>query len=155
MEPITKARLQRYISLKKENENRKERLARMKSNAELPPMREADGSQHSGFSGDRMARAVEAYLEYQKQIEPLLAANQREMAAIEQSVAALADPLEREVLRLRYMDGEHCRLLSWREVAWALYNDDDDKFQSSAKRLHDRALMHLENSDEMIRNDLV
>lgn len=143
MEPVTKKRLARYVSLKKENENRKERLARMKSNAELPPMRGTDSSQHSGSSGDRMARAVEAYLEYQAQIEPLLAANQREMAVIEQSVAALADPLEREVLRLRYMDGEHCRLLSWREVALALYQDDDQKYIDAALRIHKRALESL------------
>lgn len=143
MEPMSKERLARYISLRKENENRLERLARMKSSAELPPMRDADGSQHSGSSGDRMARAVEAYLEYQEQIAPLLAANQREMAAIEQSVAALADPLEREVLRLRYMDGEHCRLLSWREVAWKMLGEADDAAVYRVRRLHDRAIAHF------------
>ena len=143
MEPVTKERLARYISLRKENENRRERLARLESNAELPPMREADGSQHSGSSGDRMARAVEAYLEYQEQIAPLLAANQREMAAIEDAVAALADPLEREVLRLRYRDGEHCRLLSWREVAMAVYEDDEKRFIDAAIRVHRSALESL------------
>lgn len=143
MEPVTKERLARYISLKKENENRRERLARLESNAELPPMREADGSQHTGSSGDRMARAVEAYLEYQEQIAPLLAANQREMAAIEDAVAALADPLEREVLRLRYMDGEHCRLLSWREVAWAMFKEADDAAVYRVRRLHDKALLNI------------
>ena len=44
MEPVTKERLARYISLKKENENRLERLARMKSNAEMPAQRDPDGS---------------------------------------------------------------------------------------------------------------
>lgn len=140
---MTKERLQRYISIKKENENRLERLARMKSNAELPPIRESDGSQHSGSSGDRMAQAVEAYMEYQEQIKPLLEANQRELAAIEQSVAALADPLEREVLRLRYMDGEHCRMLSWREVALAVYEDDEKRFIDAAIRVHRSALESL------------
>ena len=57
MEPVTKERLARYISLKKENENRLERLARMKSNAEMPAQRDPDGSKHTGSSGERMARA--------------------------------------------------------------------------------------------------
>ena len=143
MEPITKDRLSKYISIKKENENRLERLARLKSSAELPPMREADGSQHSGSSGDRMARAVEAYMEYQEQIGPILEANCREMAAIEQAVAALADPLEREVLRLRYMDGEHCRLLSWREVAERMYGTCERRHVDSALRLHIKALIEI------------
>lgn len=51
MEPVTKERLARYISLKKENENRLERLARMKSNAEMPAQRDPDGSKHTGSSG--------------------------------------------------------------------------------------------------------
>ena len=143
MEPITKDRLSKYISIKKENENRLERLARLKSSAELPPMREADGSQHSGSSGDRMARAVEAYMEYQEQIGPILEANCREMAAIEQAVAALADPLEREVLRLRYMDGDRCRLLSWQEVAWSIYTEADEAAVKRVIRIHNRAFLNL------------
>lgn len=149
MEPMSKERLARYISLRKENENRLERLARMKSSAELPPMRDADGSQHSGSSGDRMARAVEAYLEYQEQVAPLLAANQREMAAIEQSVAALADPLEREVLRLRYMDGEHCRPMRWSDIAIALYGDNDEKDMRSVYRIHADALKNIKRKPDI------
>ena len=143
MEPVTKERLARYISLKKENENRLERLARMKSNAEIPAQRDPDGSKHTGSSGERMARAVEAYIEYEEQIRPLVEANRREMAEIEAAVAALSDPLEREVLRLRYMDGEHCRMLSWREVAWSLYGESDDAAVYRAKRVYRKALLRI------------
>lgn len=87
MEPVTKERLARYISLKKENENRLERLARMKSNAEMPAQRDPDGSKRTGSSGERMARAIEAYMEYEEQIGPLVDANRREMAEIEAAVA--------------------------------------------------------------------
>ena len=145
MEPVTKERLARYISLKKENENRLERLARMKSNAELSAQRDPDGSKHTGSSGERMARAIEAYMEYEEQIGPLVEANRREMAEIEAAVAALPDPLEREVLRLRYMDGEHCRMLSWREVALRVYDDDDKKYVDSAMRVHRVALEALKS----------
>ena len=145
MEPVTKERLARYISLKKENENRLERLARMKSNAEMPAQKDPDGSKHTGSSGERMARAIEAYMEYEEQIRPLVEANRREMAEIEAAVAALPDPLEREVLRLRYMDGEHCRMLSWREVALRVYDDDDKKYVDSAMRVHRVALEALKS----------
>ena len=101
MEPVTKERLARYISLRMENENRMERLARMRSNAELPVQRQPDGAKHTGTSGDRMARAVEACMEYEEQIRPLIEANRREMEIIEAAVSALPDPMEREVLRLR------------------------------------------------------
>lgn len=144
MEPVTKERLSRYISLKQENENRLERLARMKSAAEMPAQRDSDGAKHTGSSGERMARAIEAYLEYKEQIGPLVEANRREMAEIEAAVAALPDPLEREVLRLRYMDGEHCRMLSWREVAWKIYGESNDAAVSRLKRLHKAAVKEIE-----------
>lgn len=143
MEPVTKERLARYISLKKENENRLERLARMRCNAELPALQQGDGSKGSGSSMDRMARSVEKCMEYEAQIRPLIEANRREMAVIEEAVEALKDPLEREVLRLRYMDGEHCRMLSWRKVALELYQDEDKRFIDAAMRLHRTALANI------------
>lgn len=137
-------RLGRYLALRVENENRLERLARLKNNAELPAMCTGDGSQHTGNSGDRMARAVEAYLEYEDQIKPQIEANQREMAAIHDLVEALQDPMEREVLRLRYMDGDSIRLNSWREIAYCLYGDDDERFVHACLRLQKRAVQSLE-----------
>lgn len=137
-------RLGRYLALRVENENRLERLARLKNNAELPAMRAGDGSQHTGSGGDRMARAVETYLEYEDQIKPQIEANQREMAAICAMVEALQDPMEREVLRLRYMDGDSIRLNSWREIAYCLYGDDDERFVHACLRLQKRAVQSLE-----------
>lgn len=143
MEPVTKERLARYISLRMENENRLERLVRMRSNAELPAQREPDSSKHTGSSGDRMARAVEACVEYEEQIRPLIETNRREMKAIEEAVAALPDPMEREVLRLRHMDGEHCRTLTWREVAWGIYGESDEAAVYRAKRIYNKAMQNL------------
>lgn len=96
--PITKKRLQSYIGLRLENENINERIARMQSAAEMPPMSSGDGSQHTSSSGDRMARAVERLIEYKSQVAPTLESNRQEMLEIEQAVNALPDPLEREVL---------------------------------------------------------
>ena len=146
MEPVTKERLARYISLKKENENRLERLARMRSNAELPVQRQPDGAKHTGSSGDRMARAVEACIEYEEQIRPQIKANRREMETIEAAVAALPDPLEREVLRLRYMDGNGLRLNQWRDIALVMYGDDDERSVHACLRAHGKALTNLKNT---------
>lgn len=122
---VTKSQLLRYLALRAENENRLERLAWMRSAAELPPMAEGDGSMHTNSSGDRMARAVENCMEYEEQIRPLIASNTAEMQRIEQAVDALDDPLEREVIRLRYMDSSNCRQKLWHDVAVQLYGDDD------------------------------
>lgn len=140
-----KERLIRYSALRLENENRLERLSRMKNAAQIPASRAGDGSQHTGSSGERMARAVEAYLEYERQIRPLLAANRREMDALRAAVESLSDPMEREVLRLRYLDGETCRLMGWREVACQLYGDDDDRIIRACLRLHAKALQSIKN----------
>lgn len=159
----------KYLSLKKENENRRERLARMKAGAEIhgrtyeylkdsgAPGRESDRvitnpaapwlmPQHTGSGGDAMAKSVEQYLEYEKEISPLITANDKEIACINAAVHALSDPMEREVLRLRYLDGDgdSYRLMRWREVAIRIYGDDDAKDIISAQRLHDKALLEID-----------
>lgn len=138
-----KQRLSRYIALRAETDNRLERLARLKNAAELPAMRAGDGSQHIGSSGERMARAVEAYIEYEEQIRPQIEANQREMAAIRAMVEALQDPMEREVLRLRYLDGENVQSLSWKEIAYKLLGKADEAAQKKARRIHAKAIESL------------
>lgn len=138
-----KQRLSRYIALRAETENRLERLARLKNAAEIPAMRTGDGSQHTGSSGERMARAVEAYIEYEEQIRPQIEANQLEMAAIRAMVEALQDPMEREVLRLRYLDGENVQSLSWKEVAYKLLGNADEAAQKKARRIHAKAIESL------------
>lgn len=55
------------------------------------------------------------------------------VAAIENAIEGLADPTERLLLRLRYMEGK-----SWTQVCFALHYSP-----SSVKRIHKRALEHL------------
>lgn len=77
---------------------------------------------------------------------PLITANDKEIACINAAVHALSDPMEREVLRLRYLDGDgdSYRLMRWREVAIRIYGDDDAKDIISAQRLHDKALLEID-----------
>ena len=151
---VTKSQLLRYLALRAENENRLERLARMRSAAELPPMAEGDGSMHTNSSGDRMARAVENCMEYEEQIRPLIASNTAEMQRIEQAVDALDDPLEREVIRLRYMTPavdeetgcDSCRWPKWSVIAERIYGNPYERGVKAAQKLNRIAIDKLTNS---------
>ena len=127
--------LENYIAMARECEHRQERLARMKSAEVLPPLRAGnDGSQHTGSSGEHMARSVEKRLEYEEQIAPILAENRRRMRAVEHAVCTLP-PRERDILRMRYMDSDTLRPLPWRDIATKLFGTDE-------KRIHRAALAH-------------
>ena len=67
---------------------------------------ESDGSAHTAGNSHKMEAAVERYLEYEKKIQPLLKANADKMAKLESMVDSIPDGLQREVLRLRYMDAK-------------------------------------------------
>lgn len=140
---MTKERLASYISLQTEIENRLERLVRLKNEAEIPALRQGDGSQHTPGAGDRLERAVIRYMEYEESIKPQIESARAEMRAIERAICQVPDPLEREILRLRYIDGKHCRLMPWREVALRLFGDDDERHILAAYRLHGRALVSI------------
>ena len=140
---MTKQRLASYVSLRMENENRLERLTRLRNEAEIPAIRQGDGSKYSPSTGDRMERAIIRAMEYEEQIKPLIEANRREMEIIEAAIDALCDPMEREVLRLRYIDGEGCRLMPWKYVAVCLFGSDDARHLLATYRLHGKALQSL------------
>lgn len=140
---MTKERLASYISLRLEVDNQLERLARMRNDEKIPAMRESDGSQHSPGSGDRMERAIIRRMEYEDRVMPQIEAALVEMETIEQAIYAVADPMEREVLRLRYMEGNYIRHMPWRDVALKLFGDDDKRHMVATYRLHTRALTNI------------
>ena len=139
-ELITKERLARYLSLRRENENQLERLTRMRNEEKIPAIRESDGSQHTAGGSDRMANAIIRRMEYEDRVMPQIEENLKEMEYIEATINRLPDPMEREVLRLRYIDGSTWRHLPWGEVALRLYGDNDEKHMLATYRLHQRAL---------------
>lgn len=140
---MTKERLASYISLRLEVDNQLERLARMRNDEKIPAMRESDGSQHNPGSGDRMERAIIRRMEYEDRVMPQIEAALVEMETIEQAIYAVADPMEREVLRLRYMEGNYIRHMPWRDVALKLFGDDDKRHMVATYRLHTRALNNI------------
>jgi hypothetical protein len=145
-EPMTQYRLYNYIKLKGEVEDYLERVARMKSAERFAPKGESTGSQRQPGASDRMTDAIIRRMNYEENWLPLINKNLDEMAAIEQAVAALDDPLERAVLRRRYMEPSEesaYRHPTWSCVALQIYHSDEDKYLLAVKRLHKRALLNL------------
>ena len=141
---MDKKRLQNYIYLRREIENQQERLARMKNEEKLPaPRMDGGGTQHTRTASDRMANAIVRRLEYESEIADSMEGIRVEMASIRGAIAKLQNPMEREVLRLRYCDGDYCRHMPWREVALNIYGDDDEGQMQAIYRLHGRALQNI------------
>ena len=122
-EAIAKEMLIQYAGRKMETNNRLERLV---------VLRQADENKGTSFAVD-----------YTQQITPRIQENKRFLDGMEKAVQKIADPLEREVLQMRYMDGNTCRLTGWKEVAFQLYQDDSAANVTAAHRLHRKALHTL------------
>ena len=69
-----------------------------------------------------------------------IAGLKKRMSDIEAAVSEINDPLEREVLRERYIEGKNNRLVGWQRVALSIYGDNDEKHMMAVFRLHGRAL---------------
>lgn len=140
MDKTTKQRLASYRALRLEVDNQLDRLARLRNEERLPAMRESSGAKSTSGSGDRMERAILRRMEYEERVLPQIEAAKREMAAIEAAIDRLEDPLERECLRLRYIDGDEYRMTAWNDVAISIYGNDGDGSLRTVYRLHGNAL---------------
>ncbi len=78
------------------------------------------------------------------QVKQRIAGNTASMQKVRQAVQMLQSPMERMVLQLRYMDLKETSLMKWKDVAWQLYGGDAEKYICNAKRLHNRAINHLQ-----------
>ncbi len=142
-EIITQEHLKKYKGWQMRVASDRERIARAKSSELFPSAKESDGSQHQAGASDRMANAVINRLDLEKRLEPRIIENLDKMRAVEDAVALLPDPLEEEVLTLRYMFGEDSRWMKWTEIAIRIYGNDEEKSLQAAYRLHGRALQNL------------
>ena len=148
---ISKELLQEYIGLLMERQRYDERIQQMKSSEIMPAQKESDGSQHGGSSGDSMARNIERRIAYEKKMEDSIKSNAIKMSMVEHAVAGLKNPLEREVIRLRYIEPridnetgrETYRRMKWTEITNVLYGSEDDCYLKSVSRLHTNALQNL------------
>lgn len=148
--------LKRYLNLQRQVDNREETLARYENAQYLPAMPDSDGSKHTPGRSDRMANATVKYMEQKNKLMPIIAACKAKMKAIEDAVYAIEDPLEQEVLILRYLEGEDgYKQMRWKLVAMAMYHSDDEADITRVHRLHGAALLNLQMEEEPNeKNDL-
>lgn len=148
-EPVTKERLLRYVYLQMEYYNNIDRLARLENSTQLPAMQQSDGSQRSLLKASRMERAADRKMDQEKKIRAKIARLVEEMDEIEDAVDNLPDPMQKEVLRLRYLDCdesedyESCKHMKWGDVAKKIYGSDDEKYKMAIWRIHGHALQEL------------
>ena len=64
------------------------------------------------------------------------------MREVDKAINSLQDPLEREVLRLRYTDFRYGQQMSWKQVKEALYGKMSVG-KRTIYRLHDDAISHF------------
>ncbi len=139
-----KKRLSQYSAIRVELDNLEERLERLRSEETLPPMRPSNGSMHTGGTGDRQERSIIRRMEYEERHGPEIEAKRNELRYIEDSINAVADPMERMVLRIRYTESETAKPTPWRDVAIAIYKDDSDAKMLAIYRLLDKAVKSLQ-----------
>lgn len=70
-------------------------------------------------------------------------ANRRKMERIEWAIESLEDPLQRTVMRTRYIDVETCELPTWETVAFIMYRSEEQSKVKAAQRIHGRALQEI------------
>ena len=148
-----KRRLGQYLSLRTEIEIRLERLERLKNEELLPGRRDDDGSQHTAPAGDRLERAIIRRMEYEARVMPEIEARRAEMREIEDAINALADPMERLALQLRYTEGDNCRPMPWREIASRIFGGYSNSCLLATYRLHGRALENIEIPGTKFENE--
>lgn len=140
---MTKTRLMSYVYLKMEYNNQIERLIKLENSAQLPAMGESDGSQRSILKTSRVENAVVRLVSQGEKIKQRIDEIYTELMEIEDAIDSLSDPMQKEVLRLRYIDCENCRHTKWNDVAVKIYGCDSDKHKMAVWRIHGHALQEL------------
>lgn len=138
-----KERLYKYIHLRFEVGKLNERLARLQSEEQFPTRPEGNGGGSGQPNKDRMANAIIRRIEYQEKNAANIEAINAELDALDDAINGLEEPLEREVLRLRYTDGKNNRHMEWKDVAISIYGNDDEKHIKATHRLHGSALVSI------------
>lgn len=145
---ITRQQLHNYAKIKRQVENQLERLVRMKNEELIPALKMGDESKRNPGASDRMANAVIRRITYEENIAASMEANLAEMDAVRAAIGSLPDPMEQEVLNMRYIDCEGYRHTPWRDVAIKIYGDDDENQIRSVQRLHKSAVDNLCGKEE-------
>lgn len=133
--------LRRYERYWRANRSIEQRLLALGAAAVNISPKPGDGSQRTG-PHDPLA-AVDRRLDFSGAHRAEYEANAAVMRRVDTAISALEDPLEREVLRLRYTDFRHGQQMTWPQVRQALYGGCKVS-ERTVFSLHDQALRHFE-----------
>lgn len=132
--------LESYAALKMEVRMHEDRIFDVFNDALIPAMSQGDGSQRTPGRGDRQEKANIRYIETKDRLQPIIDANRAKMRRIDAIIDSMSNPMDREVLRIRYTDTTGWKPVKWREVAMRMYGDDDDNAIRNLIRYHREAL---------------
>lgn len=143
--------LHKYLKLKLMVRSRKDRLQGLEDQELLPGKTDSARGGMYGSSSSSMA-ATDRRIDYENANTPKIREAEAEMAAILSAVNALEDPMEREVLYLRYIDSEYYQPRRWPEVAERMYGDNDEARMQAVFRLHRTAIKKIAAASDLSVN---
>ena len=135
-------KLKNYERYWRANQSIEQRIMAMKSAATSITPQAGEGSQHIG-AHDPM-KAVDMRVDFCASHSEDYAKNLAVMRDVDKAIDSLQDPLEREILRLRYTDFRYGTQMTWTQVKKALYGIISVG-ERTIYRLHDDAIYHLKN----------
>lgn len=133
-------KLKNYERYWRANQSIEQRIMTMKSAETSITPQAGDGSQHIG-AHDPM-KAVDMRVDWCAAHSEDYAKNLAVMREVDKAIDSLRDPLEREILRLRYTDFRYGQQMSWPQVKDALYGKTNVS-RTTVYKLHDDAIYHF------------
>lgn len=133
-------KLKNYERYWRANQSIEQRIMSMKSAETSITPQAGDGSQHIG-AHDPM-KAVDMRVDWCASHSDDYAKNLAVMREVDKAINSLQDPLEREILRLRYTDFRYGHQMSWPQVKDALYGKTNVS-RTTVYKLHDDAIYHF------------
>ena len=106
-----KHKLHAYVDREREQKQLADQLAALETKATSPRIQAMDGMPHGTGGGDAMTGIVAELVSLQEKYKAKLLQLARAQAEVEDLIGSLEDPVERQVLRCRYIEG-----LIWEEV---------------------------------------
>lgn len=133
-------KLKNYERYWRANQSIEQRIMSMKSAETSVTPQAGDGSQHIG-AHDPM-QSVDKRIDYCASHSEDYAKNLAVMREVDKAINLLQDPLEREILRLRYTDFRYGQQMSWPQVKESLYGKMSVG-KMTIYRLHDDGVKHF------------
>lgn len=106
-----KWKLHKYTDIREECEQIAQQLEQLRATAESPRIQALDGMPHASSGGDAMTGLVAELVSLQEKYKAKLHRLNAALAEVENMIGSLGDPVERRLMRYRYIDG-----LVWEEV---------------------------------------